>query len=433
MTRIKVPYGDHCQEAEVPDSIPLEVIDPPCKPVTTAVETLIEEALEHPIGTKKLEEIAKGKKKILIIVNDQTRPGPNRQILEAIFKRLQTACVEDSQISILIATGSHRAPDSSELENILGKEIKEKIQVYIHDCYKDNIKVGTSSDHMPVYIDKRAVESDCVITTGLIAPHKAAGFSGGRKSIVPGIAGMETLKIHHSLPIRPFEPAMGWYETNPFHLAALHAAQYAHVAFMVNAVQDPHKQIVAVVAGDLDMAHQAGVKICREHNTVFCTKRADCIITSPGGSPRDCNLYQSQKALATAEMFAAKDKHVTFIVVAQAEDGIGPKNFQDWLRDATSPDEVIERFQREGFSAGTQKAFEYARALKKGQVIVVSDRLDEEEVTNLKLSWAKTLQVAMDKVLEEKTPKQIIVLPRAVSIIPEFRDENQRIAAVSGK
>jgi nickel-dependent lactate racemase len=422
VTKIKVPYGKTYQEADLPDAVKVEIVDPPCKIVDVKVENMIEEALEHPVGSRKLEEIARGRKKVLIIVNDQTRPGPNRQILEGILKRLHKAGVSNEQVSILIATGSHRAPTHEELETIMGKELAETLPVYIHDCYKNNVKVGVSSDNMPVYIDKRAVESDCVITTGLIAPHKAAGFSGGRKSIVPGIAGMETLKIHHSLPIRPFEPAMGWYETNPFHLAALHAAQFAHVAFIVNAVQDPHKQIVAVVAGDMDLAHQAGVKICREHNTVLCDKRADCIITSPGGSPRDCNLYQSQKALATAEMFADKDKDVTFILVAQAEDGIGPDNFQEWLRTARTPDKVIERFKREGFSAGTQKAFEYARALKKGRVIIVSDKLKENEVRSIKLDWAGSLQDAVNQVLERSQPEQVIVLPRAVSIIPEFRN-----------
>ena len=422
MSRLQVPYGKTYQEAEIEDSIPVQLIDPECAPVTESVDTLIEQALDHPIASEKLENIVTKQDMPLIIVNDQTRPGPNREMVEAIVRRLEKAGIPDTHMRIIIATGSHRAPTSEELDSLVGEDIHKRIAVYSHDCKKNNVYLGTTEGGLPIYVDKLVAEASFIITTGLVAPHKAAGFSGGRKSIVPGVAGIETLKIHHSLPIRPFEPAVGWMEENPFHQAALAAAKLVKVRFILNAVQDTHKQNVAVVAGDLAEAHAEGVRICREHNIVECDKYGDVVIASPGGAPRDCNLYQGQKALATAELFAKKGGDAVFILVAEAEDGIGPQLFQDWLIEGEDPQDIIERFRREGFDVGTNKAFEYARAMTKGRLIIVSENVDKEQIRRMKMECVSTLQEAIDMVTKEKKLEQVIVLPKAVNIIPHFAD-----------
>lgn len=203
MSRIQVPYGKTYQEAEIEDSIPVQLIDPECAPVTESVDTLIEQALDHPIASEKLENIVTKQDMPLIIVNDQTRPGPNREMVEAIVRRLEKAGIPDTHMRIIIATGSHRAPTSEELDSLVGEDIHKRIAVYSHDCKKNNVYLGTTEGGLPIYVDKLVADASFIITTGLVAPHKAAGFSGGRKSIVPGVAGIETLKIHHSLPIRP--------------------------------------------------------------------------------------------------------------------------------------------------------------------------------------------------------------------------------------
>ena len=297
MQHIKVPYGTAYQEADLPDQIPVQVINPTCPRVEATAETLIEAALDHPIGSPRLEELARPEDHVLLIVNDQTRPGPNAEMAAAVVRRLNGCGVPDSQITILIATGSHRAPTDAELTTLVGRDLMQRIRVVSHDCKQNNVCIGNTESGVPLYVDRLAAEASFIVTTGLIAPHKAAGFSGGRKSIVPGVAGIETLHIHHSLPIRPFEPALGWFEENPFHKVALEAARRVNVRFILNAVQDTQKQNIAFVAGELDEAHCAGVRICREHNTVECDRRADVIIASPGGAPRDCNLYQTQKAI----------------------------------------------------------------------------------------------------------------------------------------
>ncbi len=418
MTSIRVPYGDGYQEAVINDSIPVQVIDPPCREAAVPVEELIREALDTPVGTARLEELVTREDRVIVIVNDHTRPGPMAEIVDALIRRLNGAGVPDSQIQFVVATGSHRASTGPELDRILGPEYHRRIRVRNHDCMDgDHVYMGDTENGMPIWIDREVAESTFIITAGLIAPHATAGFSGGRKSIVPGVAGIETLRIHHSLPIRPFQPAMGYFEENPFHQAALEAAGRIHVRFIVNVVQDPHKQNIACVAGDLRAAHEAGVAVCRRACTVKVDGPADVVILSPGGFPRDSDLYQAQKALSVGEVFASGEG-CTFILCARAEDGIGEGCFRSWLEEAREPEEVIERFRREGFNVGSNKAFMYARAMTKGRVLVVSDRVKREDLRRMMMDGVSSLQEAVDLVCGEGRPKQIVVLPKAVNIIP---------------
>lgn len=415
---ISVPYGDGYQEADIDESrVDIEIVDPPKRPVEKTVEELIREALDRPVECERLEKMAKPDDKITIMVNDQTRPGPHAQMCEAIVERLHRAGVPDENLTFVIATGSHGGPNEEQLDKILGG-LQKRIRVHVHDC-KDgkHVYMGkTKTMDVPIYLDQFVAESSFIVTTGLIAPHHVAGFSGGRKSIVPGVVSMDTLKIHHSLPIRPYEPAINYFEDNPFHLIALEAAKLVKVRFILNVVQDVHKQIIAAVSGDLDKAHRAGVEQCRKANSVDVHGLADVVISSPGGTPRDIDLWQSQKALSVSELLCIP-KGCTFILCARAEQGI-PQLFMDWMRAASCPEDIVERFRREGFDVGSNKAFMYARALIKGNIILVSEGLTEEQAHSVMMDWAPDLQTAVDRVMKEQKPRKITVVPRAVNIIP---------------
>ncbi|HWR61502.1 MAG TPA: nickel-dependent lactate racemase [Clostridia bacterium] len=418
MAKISVPYGKTVQEAFISDDIELQVIDVDVPKMTTPVEQLLKEAMDNPIGSDRVENLVKKDDSIVIVVNDHTRPGPNQAIVRELVTRLTGAGVPDRNIRFIIATGSHRASTDAEVANIIGAEYKEKHQVIMHDCTdKENMAyLGTTASGMPLYVNKAVAECSFVITTGLIAPHHAAGYSGGRKSIVPGVAGLDTLRIHHSLPIRPFEPAMGFIYGNPFHDAALEAAKKVNVRFIINAIQDPHKQNIAFVTGELEQAHAKGVEICKNVSEVEIHGLADIVITSPGGYPRDSNLYQAQKALSVAEPLGKPN--CVYILNANAEDGIGEGVFRDWLVEASTPQEVVERFRVEGYNVGSNKAFMYARAMTKGRVIIVSENVTEKDLNEMMLEWAPNLQAAIEKACIGKVPEKIIVLPRAVNIIP---------------
>lgn len=418
MSEISVPYGRTTQDAVINENVELEVIDVDVPKVETPAEQLLKEAMDNPIGTDRVENLVGKDEHVLIIVNDHTRPGPNQIIVKELMARLKSAGVSDDNIKFIIASGSHRASTDQEVANIIGDEYKTKHQVIIHDCTDKNsiVYLGVTKSGLPLYVNKAVVENTFVITTGLIAPHHAAGYSGGRKSIIPGVAGLETLKVHHSLPIRPFEPAMGFIYGNPFHEAALEGAKKVNVRFMVNAVQDPHKQNIAFVAGEIEKAHAKGVEICKSVSKVEIHGLADIVITSPGGYPRDSNLYQAQKALSVAEPLGKPG--CTYILVANAGDGIGEGVFRQWLVEAKTAEEVVERFKREGYNVGSNKAFMYARAMTKGRVIIVTENVEERELNEMMLEWAPNLQRALEKACSGKKMQKIIVLPRAVNIIP---------------
>lgn len=419
MNKITVPYGDGFQSAEISDNINVETIDLIGNEFTENEELMLKNAMDNPIGSFKLENMVKEDDKVLIVVNDHTRPGPNSLIVKEIINRLSTKISDLKQIKFIIATGSHRKPTSEELVNILGQDIVNKFEIIIHQC-KDNdnlVYLGESLYEVPIYVNKALSECTFCIVTGLIAPHHSAGFSGGRKSIVPGLAGFETLKIHHSLPIRPYEPAMGFIYGNPFHEVALDVAKKVNVKFMVNAVQNPHKQNIAFVAGNLIEAHKKGVDICKDVSEVHILEKADIVITSPGGYPRDSNLYQAQKALSVAELLGKPD--CTFVLVAECRDGYGEGVLKEWLILANTPEEVVERFKNEGYDVGSNKAFMYARAMIKGRIIVVSEYLAKEELEDMMMGWAPNLQEALD-ILKKKNPNKILILPNAVNMIPKI-------------
>jgi lactate racemase len=415
--RITLPYGDSVKTLDVPAAIKVTVVTAPDRVVKAAAE-LLEEALQQPINSRPLEQLVKADDRVVIVVNDQTRPGPTSLIVAALLARLAAAGVGDSQISFVVATGSHRSPTAAELDEIIGPEVARRFKTESHDCQDDNnlVYCGTTTSGLPLYINKTVAQASFRITTGLIAPHHAAGFSGGRKSIVPGVAGLKTLHIHHSLPIRPYEPAMGMIDGNTFHETALEAALGFGVQFMVNAVQDPNKRNIAFVAGELVAAHAEGVRLCRAVSEVNIPQLADVVITSPGGFPRDINLYQSQKAVSPAELMVKPGG--TIVLVAECRDGIGEGVFREWMVEAATPEEVIARFRREGYTVGNNKAFMFARALTKARVIVVSEKLTCEELQAMMLDGAASLEEALAKACAQGAVANILVMPKAVSMIP---------------
>ncbi len=392
MKKISVPYGEREQTCFVDDGIDVRVIEKEGSKPEKSLTELLKEAMETPIGSKPLEKIAKPGDKVSVIVNDQTRPTPTEEMLGEIIPRLHKAGVQDGDITIVVATGTHRAPTAAEQEKMFGKDNVSRFRIVPHDCMADEDLryIGETKSGLPLYINKWVAESDVRIATGLIAPHHCAGYSGGRKSIIPGVAGMKTLRLHHSFPIFPYEPAIGFIDQNPFHETAVEAALSAGVHFIVNSVQDCHKNTVRFVAGDLLEAHRAGVALCEEMSVVELDKRADVIITSPGGFPRDIDLYQGQKAVSVAEQVS--NDGCIFILCSESRDGFGEGEFRQWMVDGASAEAIIKRFADEGFTTGSNKAFLYSRALVKGRVIVVTDRISGEELEAAKLEWAPDLQ-----------------------------------------
>lgn len=420
-THVRLPYGKGYLEADIPNV--MKVGNPNHVPGVADPRMEIRRAIQNPIGSSRLCEIAKGKHSAAITVNDITRPYPGGLMVLELAEELHLAGLTDDEIFLVVAYGTHRVETKEELLAMFGEEVVRRFR-FVHHVADDPStlkELGKTEYGMTVQINKEFAQAEVKILTGLITPHACAGFSGGRKSIVPGISGMECLKTHHSFPVVPAEPAMGWLEGNLFHEQALAAARLADVDFIVNNIDNAEREMVAAVAGDLNEAHLAGTKICADIWKISLPTRADVVIASPGGFPRDFDLHQAQKASSVAEMACKRGGHI--IIVAETPDGSA--KFGKHLKNANSPEEVVEMFKRIGMTAdATGKAYMWARGLLKHRVSIVGSRIPKGELHEMFFYSYDTIEEAVEDSLriygEDAT---FAVIPHASDIFVRIEDE----------
>ena len=414
--KVKLPYGESSLTLEVPDHS--RVVIPEEATGVADIRAEIRRAIDNPIGTPLLEQLAAGKSDAVIVINDITRPAPSGIMLEELLRDLSHAGIKEDKVTVVIATGNHRPNTGEEIKDMIGPGLASRLRVFNHDCDDSNnlTSLGHTDSGLPVWINRRVAGGAFKIATGLITPHHGAGYSGGRKSVMPGVAGLKTLNRHHSLPIRPYHPAYGWMKANPFHEEAVKVARMVGVDFILNVVKNSCGQVVAAVAGELEMAHEHGVSICQKSWQLDLPHRYDVVIVTPGGYPRDIDLHQSQKAMSTAEMVADEDGAI--VLLAECRDGIG--KYADWLKKAKTPRDVIARFECEGFTKDhSSKAFMCARALEHYSVHLYCDGIPADEATQMFFKPAKTAQAAIDAALAVKGPDaRVLVLPQAASCVP---------------
>lgn len=422
-THVKLPIGKGYIEADVPNVLKVGV--PAYLPGVPDSRMEIRRAIRNPIGSKRLKDIAIGKKSAAIVVNDITRPYPGGLMILEIAEELHEAGLKDNDIFLVVAYGTHRIETQAELLDMFGEEVVKRFRFVHHVADDDStLKIlGKTEYGLTVQINKEFAEAEVKILTGLITPHSCAGFSGGRKSIVPGISGMECLKIHHSFPIVPAEPAMGWLEGNLFHEQALAAARLVGVDFIVNNIDNANREMIAAVAGDLNEAHIAGTKICSKIWKITIPTRADAVIVSPGGYPRDFDLHQAQKACSVAEMICKEGGHI--ILCAETPDGTA--KFGKYLKNARHPKEVIEMFKKVGMTAdATGKAYMWARGLLKHRISLVGSKIPKEELEEMFLKGYDTLEEAIEETLKLYGPKtSFVVVPQAADIFVNIEDEEK--------
>ncbi len=417
----KIPYGRGEIEVKIPRKNHVATLMPHFKPGLKDETGEVKRALKNPIGTKRLKEIAKGRKNAVIVVNDITRPTATYKLLPPLIQELKDGGMKEDQIQLLVATGTHRDNTREELEAMLGKDMVQRFKVVNHHCQDDKIMVdlGKTSGGIPVVINRLFWETELKVLTATIAPHQGAGFSGGRKSVLPGIASLATLKQHHGFSMRSEKPAMGWVEGNKFHENALEASKMAKADFILNTVQNDRKEITQVVAGDVEQAWLEGVKASREIFEVTVPRPADIVITTPGGFPKDIDLYQSQKSMASAELVVKEGG--TVILLAECQDGAGARGFYEWMSAATCPQEVIDRFIREGYSIGASKAWLFSRCLKRSDLILVSRHIDSKTLKDMFTQRADTAEEAIGMALDKQGENaQIILLKNGSDMIPRF-------------
>ncbi|MGH4140751.1 nickel-dependent lactate racemase [Clostridium sp.] len=422
MSKIKIPYSKQFLDIEIPDENLAAILESQAHDfkVNDTQQEIVNKALDNPIGSVKLEELVKGKKNLVLITSDHTRPVPSKVTMPILLKRIRNAN-PTIDITILIATGFHRPTTREEMIDKFGLEIvdNEVIKIHVSTDYDNMVNVGMLPSGGELLLNKVAMEAELLIAEGFIEPHFFAGFSGGRKSVLPGVASAKTVMANHCSEFIASEYARtGILENNPLHRDMLYAAKQAKLAFILNVVIDSDKKVINAFAGDSQLAHIKGCEFVMELASVKAVK-ADIVITSNGGYPLDQNIYQSVKGMSAAE--ATCTEGGVIIMMSASNDGHGGQSFYDNMANASSPREVLDRVLKVGRNDTVPDQWEFqilARILDRYTVIYVTDMCDPGIVKNMHMLHAFTFEEALEKAFEIKgKDAKITVIPDGVSVV----------------
>ena len=421
MKTIKIPYYTSSLDLHVEEEN-LEAV------ITAKTDTfdpgkseaeLVEDALANPIGTKRLRELAKGKKKVTLVTSDHTRAVPSKLTLPILLREIREGN-PDADITILIATGLHRPTTEAEQRRMFGDAIVDNEKIVVNEAFKDEdfAYVRSLPSGAELWVNKAALDCDLLITEGFIEPHFFAGFSGGRKSILPGICNAATVNENHSYKAisSPYSTT-GVLAHNPIHEDMVCAARAVNVQFILNVALNGEKKVIAAFAGDLEEAHAEGVAFVRK--LAQCPSiTGDIVITSNGGYPLDQNLYQSPKAVATAEACCADGGVI--IMCASCFDGMGGTHFEKLIVRGTVDeiDEYLSRIPPKETIPEQWCAQIYSRILKKHKIILVTTYLDHELVRKANMIPASSPDEALAMAYEMKgKDARVVVIPDGVAVL----------------
>lgn len=379
---------------------------------------IVRRAMEKPIDSPRLCELARGKKNCVIIISDHTRPVPSRDILPNMLRELRTGN-QDIDVTLLVATGFHRPTSGEELEAKLGREIMDACRIVVHDCREEaaNVQLGVLPSGAPLVIDRIAAEAELLIAEGFIEPHFFAGFSGGRKSVLPGVSDQVTVLGNHcSRFIDSPCSRIGILDGNPIHADMIAAAEMAKLAYIVNVVIDEDKKTVAAFAGNFLTAHRRGCDFLLGYCQVK-PRWADIVISSNGGAPLDQNLYQCVKGMTAAE--ATCNEGGVIIMCAECADGHGGEGFYESLKNCESAAALYDAFMATPQDKTVPDQWEsqiLARILMHHPVIFVSQPEMKGMIEDMKMIYAPSLEAAL-ALAHGMGKHSLTVIPNGISVI----------------
>ena len=420
--RVRLEYGREGLEVELPDervvrSLAYKDAEPLADPVAA-----VQRVLAEPIESPPVAELAQGKKTACVVICDITRPVPNELILTPLLETIEAAGVPREGITILIATGLHRPNEGEELVELVGRRIAETYRIENHfgERRDELTYLGESPRGVPIWINTHFVDAELKITTGLIEPHLMAGYSGGRKVICPGIAGLDTIKAWHSPKFLEHPRAdCGLLDGNPVHEENTWIAKKVGCDFIVNTVIDDQRRPLEFFAGDMESAFIAGAEFVR--NVVRDTVAApvDIVVTCSAGYPLDTTFYQAVKGLTGALPIVKEGG--TIIMAAGLSEGIGSAPFQQLFKENPSLDVFMERILGEDYFLMDQwQLEELAKVRRKARVKVVSDGLDSETIDQLFVESADSVEDAVQASLDEYGPDaSIAVIPKGPYVLAQ--------------
>jgi len=416
---MKLKYGKEEIQLPIQDENIIKILNLKKQKALLNPENRLKSLLKNPISSLSLGDliIQKKAKKILIIVNDITRPTPYEVILPPLLDELHQIGIKKENIIFMVATGIHRSNSREEIKEMFGENIFSAYKFINHNCDDPHSKdLGNLKSGNKLWVDPIVSDIDFIITTGVIVPHYFAGFSGGRKSILPGICGRRTIEGNHSRMVSSDSRA-GNLKGNPVHQEMQEAAEKVGVDFNINVVTDENHQIIEIVAGELFTSWQQGVEICKKIYLCPIEKKADVVIASAGGYPKDINVYQAQKALNNA--YQAIKPGGTIILLAECSEGYGEPTFKKWIEEANTPDDIIKRLKNK-FVLGGHKAYSIAKLAKEVEVIFVSS-LPSETIRKLFFIPMENISQALNYVQDKYGENfQAYILPSGNTVLPFF-------------
>jgi nickel-dependent lactate racemase len=419
--RITLDYGKTGMEVEVPDR---NLVGPlglrPVEPLADPAGKLAE-SLAHPIGSAPLVELARGRKSACVLICDITRPVPNEFLLRQILPTLERGGIPRENILILIATGLHRPNEGDELVELVGAEIAAKYHIENHDGRNlaEHANLGVSPRGVPVWIDRRYVEADLKIATGLIEPHLMAGYSGGRKLICPGIAALETVQCWHGPAFLEHPRAdCGILEGNPVHEENTRIARMAGCDFIVNVSLDNDRRVTSLVAGDMEAAFAKGVEFVESVCKAPVPEACDVVVTSSAGYPLDTTFYQAIKGL-TGVLPIVKQGG-TIVIAAALDQGIGSPEFRSLFTENADLDTFMRRIMGKDYFVLDQWQLEkLGHVCRKARPRFVTQGLNPATMKGLFVDSVPSVEQAIAEALTEYGPNaRIAVVPKGPYVLP---------------
>ena len=389
--KLSFGFGDGVQEVELPEKNLIATLMANEMEHERRGEEAVRYALAHPIGKGLLRDEVHPGEKIVIVTSDISRPLPSYDVVPAVLDELAAAGIPDEDITVVFGLGSHRTQTEEEMRHLVGDAVFERVKCMDSDV-DDCVHIGETSTGTPVDITRVVAEADKRICLANIEFHYFAGYSGGAKAIMPGVSTPAAIQANHSMMVSE-DACAGKLEGNPVRADIEEAAAMLGIDYIVNAVLDEHKHIVYAVAGDSVEAHRVGCAYLDKMYRVEIPERADIVLVSQGGAPKDANLYQTQKALDNAKH--AVKKGGTIIVIGSCKEGLGSAKFEEWLTSAPTAHSMIERI-KEDFQLGGHKAAAIAMVLENASIDLVSD-MDDDFVRSIFMNPQPSAQAAFDE------------------------------------
>jgi len=424
MTEYSLPYGKEHLNFQIPDGFLVENLDPETSQPMPEPLKAIEKALATPLGKRTLKSFI-GAGSIGIAINDKTRPVPRTNPIAPLLKYLETLGFDQKSITLFIGSGTHSPMLRTELTRILDQKIVDRYAIVIHDCdHSEMVDLGKTSYNTPVLINAGFFRCDLKITVGNIEPHHFMGFSGGVKTAVIGLASRLTINTNHAMLSHP-KAHSGIFHLNPMRQDLEEMGRKANIHFSLGTILDEEKQILEVLFGDPISVMKAAIPVIKNIFGISVPQPYDLVIASPGGAPKDMNLYQAQKGLTHAARVTRDGGWV--ILLAACPEGSGSPAYETLVTSSESHQSIIKQFEEGYFAVGPHKAFQIAREAVRVKIVLVSDIPPQDVKRWMLTPSSPELLTSLIRWITDKLPQdaRIAVMPAATRTMAEVNHETK--------